>query len=153
MSNEENKSNVNNEQVAFEYFKIHSAQRTTHFNYFLVGVTALLATLVDEELSAVQITLLGLFLSCLSLVFYYFDLRNKELVKISEDYLAAFSGKNLENFFSFVENETQSRRKSYSFIRRIFRSHGRVYKILYFSFFFTGLAFVIFGLIKKFILF
>lgn len=148
MSNEEYKSNVNNEQVAFEYFKIHSTLRTTHFNYFLVGITALLATLVDEELSAVQITILGLFLSCLSLVFYYFDLRNKELIKISEDYLVSFNDKNSGNFFSFVEDETQSRRRSYPFIRRIFRSHGRVYKILYFSFFLTGVAFTIFGLTK-----
>ncbi|MEL6928780.1 MAG: hypothetical protein AAFO95_09105 [Cyanobacteria bacterium J06600_6] len=146
MSTKEYKSSVNNEQVAFEYLKIHSALRTTHFNYFLVGVTALLATLVDEELSSVQTIILGLFLGSLSLIFYYFDLRNKELIKISEDYLISFDDKNSRNFFSFVEKETQARRKDYSFVRRKFRSHGRVYKILYFLFFSTGIALIIYGL-------
>jgi Ca2+/Na+ antiporter len=147
MSNNKQNPSVDNEQVAFEYFKIYSAQRTTHFNYFLVGVTALLATLVDKELSTVQITVLGLFLSCLSTVFYYFDLRNKELIKISEDYLSNSKDGNSENFFSFVESETQLRRRDYSLIRRLFRSHGRVYEILYFSFFLTGVAFIVYGLI------
>jgi Ca2+/Na+ antiporter len=141
-------SGVNNEQFAFDYYKIHSNLRITHFNYFLVGITALLTILVDEQLTAVQMMLLGLFLSSLSVLFYYFDLRNKELIKISEEYLSSFKNDNSDNFFSVIEQESKSRRQRYSLVRKIFRSHGRVYKVLYLLSFLAGVVFIVFGLVK-----
>lgn len=142
------KEDNNSKEKAFEYFKIHSTQRTTHFNYFIIGITALLAIIVDKELSNFQMVLIGAFISLLSLIFYYFDLRNKELIKMSESYLSQNSDSN--NFFTYIESQTDLERSKYSFVRSIFRSHGQIYKILYLSVFSFGILLSIFALINQF---
>ena len=88
----------------WNYFELHAKQRLTTFNYYIV-ISTLLAS---GYLLAIQnVTFLSLLLSIvlmlLSFIFWKLDLRNKQLIKNSENAL-----KFIERKESTQENEEQS---------------------------------------------
>jgi hypothetical protein len=72
---------------AWAYFAFHADQRMKTFNFFLVGsgiLATAIATLVRAGDNPLWVSPLGLLLTCLSLIFWKLDRRNRVLVKNGE---------------------------------------------------------------------
>jgi hypothetical protein len=81
---------------AWDYFQMHSSQRLTTFNFYIVissvVATALFSTFQkDYKVPALGI-LLGLLLLTFSYIFWKIDLRNRQLIKGAEAALKYFEG-------------------------------------------------------------
>lgn len=72
---------------AWAYFAYHAEQRMKTFNFFLIGsgiLATAIATLVRAGDNPLWVCPLGLLLTCLSLIFWKLDVRNRALVKNGE---------------------------------------------------------------------
>ena len=80
--------------MAWDYFQMHSTQRLTTFNFYIVIssviVTALFSTFQKDYRVPYLGILLGLLLSFFSFIFWKVDTRNKQLIKGAEDALKFF---------------------------------------------------------------
>jgi hypothetical protein len=81
---------------AWDYFQLHSSQRLTTFNFYLVissVVTAGLVSTLQKNFAFPQAgVLLGSLLSFFSFVFWVLDRRNGQLIKNAEAALRFFEG-------------------------------------------------------------
>lgn len=106
---------------AWNYFKVHAAQRLTTFNFYIVISallsTALVTTFHKDYQSPWLGFVIGCFLPLLSLVFWKLDERNRELVQGAEaaliyfenqtEYADSSNGPHIAKIFSREAYETQ----------------------------------------------
>lgn len=93
MAEDKIKNSVLHKQ-AWDYFQLHSSQRLTTFNFYLVissVVTAGLVSTFQKNFGFPQAgVLLGFFLSFFSFTFWVLDRRNRQLIKNAEAALRFF---------------------------------------------------------------
>jgi hypothetical protein len=88
------RTDVNLRKQAWDYFQMHSAQRLTTFNFYIV-VSSVIATALFSSLQKDYRTprlgvTLGSLLDVLSFVFWKLDVRNRDLIKRAESALRYF---------------------------------------------------------------
>lgn len=147
MINENERSSTLN--MAWDYFKLLAQQRVTHFNLFIVFMGAITAILTSNihtslkgDITACALSFIQIFLC---FIFHKIDLRNKFLIKHTENII-----KNIENtyeeenlkIFLLEEKNTDSLRDTEKhklyFKRQL--STSQLYNLFYFSFFLAGLV-------------
>ncbi len=142
---------------AWKYFQLHANQRVTHFNFFIVISTALISgtlSVLHPEIKLYRLSIgLGLIQVLLAFLFWRLELRNKELVKHAEKVLKAIEKKalpnssSLEKYSIFCSEQIESNvENSKHFVHRFMKSHGQIYKSLYFSFGLIGISLIIFSI-------
>ena len=85
------------QKYAWDWFQFHANQRTSMFNYFLVAMTILGSAyvgLVKEGIFPAA-ALLGLVGFLLAISFTILDVRNQQLVKMSEEVLKRLESEDL----------------------------------------------------------
>lgn len=140
---------------AWDYFQMHSSQRLTTFNFYIVISSVITTALISTFQKDYKVPLLGipigLLLSFFSFIFWKLDSRNKELIKGAEAALRYFESisefKDSDNIphiakvFQHEEWATYQRKEKRSFLP--WKSHYSYSKLLNKVF----LAFAIIGLI------
>ncbi|WP_155945670.1 hypothetical protein [Metapseudomonas resinovorans] len=110
---------VVNQDYAWRYFEIHSSQRMTLFNYFLIisGVisSGIAAAIQGAQGIAFLGGALGALLSLFSFVFWKLDQRTATLVKLAETVLTSAEEGMEEEFRIFTENNVGLRSKIFDF--------------------------------------
>jgi hypothetical protein len=123
-------SNESSRKQAWDYFQMHSSQRLTTFNFYIVIssviTTALFSTFQKDYKVPVLGIPLGLLLLLFSYVFWKVDLRNRQLIKGAEAALKYFeSTSGLEDkegephvakIFQHEEYATQKRKSGSSML-------------------------------------
>ncbi|WP_147285538.1 hypothetical protein [Ectopseudomonas mendocina] len=99
-------------QYVWRYFELHSAQRMTLFNYYLIisGVifTGLAATLQGSQAFSYLGVALGGLLVLFSFVFWKLDQRTSGLIKFSESILSVAEADTEVRFRIFVDGNIKS---------------------------------------------
>jgi len=107
----------------WSYFELHAKQRLITFNYYILISTLLssgyLIALRDIPLLSL---LLSTLLIILSFIFWKLDLRNKQLIKNSENALKCIEGQdsiqekgeppNILNIFNYEQRQTEELKKT-----------------------------------------
>ncbi|MBX9925798.1 MAG: hypothetical protein K2Y05_05525 [Hyphomicrobiaceae bacterium] len=97
---------------AWRYFELHSTQRLTVFNFFVVFsslIAAGLGSVVSGEVTASGFGIpLGLLLCLLALVFWKLDQRNSSLIKRAEQVLSLAEGRSMEPAYRLFERESDA---------------------------------------------
>lgn len=73
-------------EYGFKWFEYHAGQRTTSFHFYLIaysGLAAAASFLLKEKLYA-GVSVLGLALIFMSVLFWQLDVRNRQLVQVGE---------------------------------------------------------------------
>lgn len=150
---------------AWDYFQLHSTQRLTTFNFYLVIASVLTAGLVstfqkDFIFPTAGIPLGGL-LSFFSFIFWALDRRNSQLIKSAEAALIFFEeqsgfkaavseGPHITNIFSRDEFLASRNRKKKSIIFwRNHYSYSACFRLVFLSFGLAGIIGAVAALIHK----
>ena len=95
---------------AWRYFELHSTQRLTVFNFFVVFsslIAAGLGSVVSGKAAASGFGIpLGLLLCLLALVFWKLDQRNSFLIKRAEQALSLAEARSMEPAYRLFESES-----------------------------------------------
>lgn len=147
MESDKDKSNALD--LAWDYFKLLAQQRVTHFNLFIVfmgAITAVLVSNIHTNLRGNMITCaLSFFQMFLCFIFHKIDIRNKFLIKHTENVIKDIE-RTYENdkykVFLMEEKRTVSLRnieknKLY-FARQL--STSQLYNLFYYFFLIAGFA-------------
>lgn len=107
---------------AWNYFQYHAGQRLTAFNFYIVISTLMISGffLAVQSIPALAL-ILGIVIVFLSFVFWKLDIRNKQLIKNSENALKYIESKDpipdkaqeihLLNIFKYEEAQTEALRQ------------------------------------------
>lgn len=94
LMSDENKIDEALRKQAWDYFQMHSGQRLTTFNFYIVissVITTALFTTFQKEYQVPRVGIaLGLLLSLFSFIFWKVDTRNKQLIRGAEAALKFF---------------------------------------------------------------
>jgi len=120
-------------QYAWRYFELHSAQRMTLFNYYLIisGAicTGLAATLQGTQAFSVLGVALGGLLTLFSFVFWKLDQRTSSLIKFAESILSIAEADSKAHFKIFVDKNVNSISGSFDVISQW--TYGRSFRFTY----------------------
>ncbi|MDD4297161.1 MAG: hypothetical protein PHC69_09415 [Ruminiclostridium sp.] len=134
-------------QMAYDYFKLLAQQRVTHFNLFLVFIGVITTVLLSNIHANAKGNIIACTLSFIQVflcfIFHKIDLRNKYLIKHTENIIKSIEGnyKNTNHrIFRLEEKRTNdlraAERKKIYFSRQL--STSQLYNLFYFFFLFAG---------------
>jgi hypothetical protein len=133
---------MNKEEFVWEHFKLNAEQRLQGFNFFVVfaifangGVFAAF----EKQLTPVLITILGAFISLISLVFFLVDTRSRDLLHLTIPALIEIENNFPETHKLFSIDKVNQ--------RNIFR-YTTAIRVLLGAEFVFGIGIMIFGLVK-----
>ncbi len=127
---------------AWSYFQLHSNQRLTTFNFYLIIVSLLASSLFitfqkDYQNNYLGIPI-GLLIIFLSFIFWKIDERNRSLIKLAEDALKYFEqqypfednadGTHKTKIFTLEEQQSQNLRKY-----KILFSYAECFRVIFVS--------------------
>lgn len=135
--------------MSWDYFKLLAQQRVTHFNLFIVfmgAITAILAsninTGINGNIIACALSFIQIFLC---FIFHKIDIRNKFLIKHTENIIKGIEntyGEERFKIFLSEEKNTESLRKAEKcklyFARQL--STSQLYNLFYYFFLLAGFA-------------
>lgn len=148
---------------AWDYFQMHSSQRLTTFNFYIVissvVTTALFSTFQKDYKVPVLGIPLGLLLILFSYIFWKLDLRNKQLIKGAEAALKYFestwafedkeSEPHIAKIFQHEEFATQKRKDSNSALPwKSYYSYSKSFNIIFLGFAVVGLVGIVIATIR-----
>lgn len=142
--------------IAWDYFKLLAQQRVTHFNLFIVfmgAISTVFATQISVDLRGNIIALsLAIAQVFLCFIFHKIDIRNKFLIKHTEEIIKTFEnefGEGVPRIFLMEELLTKERRsqdkKKIIFLRQL--STSQLYNMFYAFFIILGFVEGIFAII------
>lgn len=139
---------------AWDYFQMHSSQRLTTFNFYIVIssviTTALFSTFQKDYKVPLLGVPLGLMLSFFSFIFWKLDSRNKQLIKGAEAALKYFEstsgikdsedGPHIAKVFQHEEWVSEQRKGKRSILPwKSYYSYSRSFNKVFFAFAVIGL--------------
>lgn len=133
---------------AWKYFELHAQQRMTVFNFFL-AIAGLIAAGIGVGLQAGAkfsglVSLLGCFLSLVSLIFWKLDQRVSAMIKLAEETLVYLEGKSVEPEAAIFTKERDAKKSKN--VAGIW-TYGRCFRI---SFLAVGMAGFVFAAVPYF---
>lgn len=142
--------------ITWDYFKILAQQRVTHFNLFIVfmgAISAVFATQINVDLRGNIIAFsLAIAQVFLCFIFHKIDIRNKFLIKHTEEIIKTFEKEfeqGVPRIFIMEEQLTKEKRlqdkKKLYFLRQL--STSQLYNMFYAFFVILGLVEGIFAII------
>lgn len=161
MTNEVIQRYKDQREYLWNYFSLHSSQRLTTFNFYIVfstvTATGCMNVLAKNGMSGIGIVL-GLLLAFLSFVFWKVDSRNRQLIKCSEEALKYLEEKLMAEesteeevlkIFTQEARQTEELRKnkSIAFWKNLF-SYATCFNMVFLSFGIAGVIAVIYALAK-----
>lgn len=142
--------------ITWDYFKLLAQQRVTHFNLFIVfmgAISTVFATQINVDLRGNIIALsLAIAQVFLYFIFHKIDIRNKFLIKHTEEIIKTFEnefGEGVPRIFLMEElltNERRSQDKKKIFLLRQL-STSQLYNMFYAFFIILGFVEGIFAII------
>lgn len=153
MSNEPTPNEALRKQ-AWDYFQMHSSQRLTTFNFYIVISSVIATALFSTFQKDYKVPSLGVFLGLLMVLFSYIfwklDVRNKQLIKGAEAALKYFEGiseledkdgmPHIAKLFQHEEYETNKRKDNNSmFPWKSFYSYSNSINRIFLAFAIVGL--------------
>ncbi len=140
----------------WDYFKILAQQRVTHFNFFIVfigAISTVFATQINVDLRGNIIALsLAIAQVFLCFIFHKIDIRNKFLIKHTEEIIKIFEKEfeqGVPRIFIMEEQLTKEKRlldkKKLYFLRQL--STSQLYNMFYAFFVILGLVEGMFAII------
>ena len=129
---------------AWKYFELHAQQRMTVFNFFL-AIAGLIAAGIGVGLQAGAkfsglVSLLGCFLSLVSLIFWKLDQRVSAMIKLAEETLVYLEGQSVEPEAAIFTKERNAQ-KGNGFTA--VWTYGRCFRFSFFAVGIVGLVFAV----------
>lgn len=152
-------------EYLWNYFQLHSSQRLTTFNFYIVFSTVLatgnLNVMIKSDFWFIG-TILGLMLTFLSFIFWTIDSRNRQLIKNAETALRFIEEKititnenevdreNILQIFTYEDRQTKALRakKSFRFWTNIY-SYSVSFNLVFAVFGTMGIVSAIYSLTKS----
>jgi hypothetical protein len=132
------------QQYAWNSFEYHAKQRMDVFRFYLILVGLVFVgafRTIEEEHSGIAILIL-FFLIFITFIFYRLDIRGKELVKISEEYLKyseSAMSKKLSNpsiaIISLADQQSSEIKTNGKWYEKNFYSFSQLFHAIYLSVF------------------
>lgn len=148
---------------SWDYFQMHSSQRLTTFNFYIVissvVTTALFSTFQKDYKVPVLGIPLGLLLMLFSYIFWKVDQRNKQLIKGAEDALKYFESTweledkegspHVAKIFQHEEFETNKRKEKRSILPwKRYYSYSNSFNMVFIGFAVVGLVGIVITTIR-----
>ena len=151
-----NKENLRN--YIWNYFQLHASQRLTTFNFYIVISTLMMSGffVVIQSIPGLGL-ILGMITTLMSFVFWKLDVRNKQLIKNSEnalkyientDSIAETEEARVLNIFRYEEAQTKRiRERRFIAPWKWFFSYSTCFNIVYAVFALLGLIGLIYAIV------
>jgi hypothetical protein len=150
----------NSKKYAWDYFALHSSQRMSTFNFFILISTIILSAyfVAIREIPVLSL-ILALILIIFSFVFWKWDIRTRQMIKNAEAALKYLEKKEFEgkprndseilNIFEYEEFQTQKRREIKAILPwKVFFSYSTCLNTIFLTFGIFGLIGVVWSVIS-----
>ncbi|MEH6689299.1 MAG: hypothetical protein V7693_18810 [Halopseudomonas sabulinigri] len=129
---------------AWRYFELHAQQRMTVFNFYL-AISGLLAAGIGMCLQqgpkfSLLISILGVFLSCISFLFWKLDIRTSKMIKNAESVLQRIESEAILPEAALFTSE--SNRCGSQGLFSIW-TYGRCFRVAFLTVWFVGIGFAL----------